>query len=424
MRRDPAGTPEPFVAIARLTIDRFRTPSPKPALMRALGRVTDRFVLPRVARVDAIHLPDGDVERLRAALAAPFVLCPNHPEYFTDWMLDKWLASRFAPRACCWADPAVVNGMGRFMSWLWLSNGLVAAVRGDELEKALTYSAQCLARGDGALIHPEGEVNWDNEALGILRAGALRIAERGAHVSGRTAHVAALTWFIRFREDATPGLQGELDYVESRLGVHAPRLAGPAQRLGLLYDTLIERQADAFNLEIGAREDGFARRFERGLAHAVERLAEAWPDNCPADLPTEPIAAARAWRSASRRVVHPDPEFRRQIGVLDRMLRLVPASVHEPTITQEQVSERLKRLRLDWLRGTLRDNITRFVPRAAAQRDVFVRVCEPLDVTPGADHSALLIALRDRMLAALALARQDGLDAFGPPVRYANPFLG
>ena len=123
-------------------------------------------------------------------------------------------------------------------------------------------------------------------------------------------------------------------------------------------------------------------------------------------------------------MANPDPEFRRQIGVLDRMLRLVPAAVNEPTVTQEQVSERLKRLRLDWLRGTMRDDVTRFVPRAAAQRDVFVRVCDPLEVTPGADHATLLVTLRERMLAALRRARQDGLDAFGPPVRYANPFLG
>lgn len=407
-----------------MPIDRFRTPHPRPALMRALGTVTDRVVLPRVARVDAIHLPDDDAERLRSALAAPFVLCPNHPEYFTDWMLDKWLTSRFAPHAACWADPQVVNGMGSFMSWLWLSNGLVAPVRGDELEKALTYSAQCLVRGRGALIHPEGEVNWDNEALGIMRAGAVRIAERGAELSGRSTHVAPLAWFIRFREDATPGLQRELDYVESRLGVHAPRLAGPAQRLGNLYDTLIERQAEAFGLDIGSRELGFAHRFERGLVHALQRLSEAWPEYRPAELPASPEAAARVWRSAARKVANPDPEFRRQIAVLDRMLRLVRASVREPTVTQEQVGERLKRLRLDWLRGTVRDNVTRFVPRAAAQRDVFIRVCEPLEVSPGADHGVVLTELRERIGAALRRARQDGLDAFGPPVRYANPFLG
>jgi Acyltransferase len=403
--------------------DRFRTPYPRPALMRVLGWVTDRLVLPRVARVLDIHVSDEDTTRLRAALAVPFVLCPNHPEYFTDWMLDKWLTGRFAPQAASWADPAVVNGMGRMMSWLWLSNGLVAAVRGEELEKALAYSGQCLARGDGALIHPEGEVNWDNESLGTMRAGAIRIAEHGAALAGRKAHVVPLTWFIRFREDATPGLQAELDYVESRLGVHAPRLAGPAQRLGFLYETLLEREAQVFGIELGPREDGFARRFEHGLAQALRRLWDAWPEYRPATLPATSEAAARAWRSAARKHADPAPEFRRQIVVLDKMLRLVPAAVGEPTVTQEQVSERIKRLRLDWLRGTTRDSVTRFVPRAAARRDVFVRVCEPLVVGAQSDHDQLLATLRERMLTALALARQDGLDALGPTVRYANPFL-
>jgi hypothetical protein len=309
------------------------------------------------------------------------------------------------------------------MRWLWLSNGLVAAVRGEELEKALTYSGRCLARGDGALIHPEGEVNWDNESLGTMRAGAVRIAEHGAELAGRPAHVVPLTWFMRFREDATPGLQLELDYVESRLGVHAPRLAGPAQRLGMLYETLLEREAEPFDIELGPRGDGFARRFDRGLSHALRRLWDAWPEYRPASLPSTSEAAARAWRSASRKLAGPAPEFRQLIVVLDKMLRLVPAAVGEPTVTQEQVSERIKRLRLDWLRGTARDSVTRFVPRASALRDVFVRVCDPLVVGAHADHEQLLAALRERMLTALALARQDGLDALGPPVRYANPFL-
>lgn len=391
--------------------------------MRALGWVTNRLVLPGIARVTKIHLADEEAARLRAALVAPFVLCPNHPEYFTDWMLDKWLTSRFAPQAASWAAPAVVNGMGRMMRWLWLSNGLVAAVRGSELEKALAYSGQCLARGHGALIHPEGEVNWDNESLGTMRAGAIRIAEHGAELAGRPAHVVPLTWFIRFREDATPGLQAELDYVESRLGVHAPRLAGPAQRLGFLYETLLEREAKNFGIELGRRDDGFTHRFDRGLTHALQRLAAAWPEYRPATLPSTSVAAARAWRSASRRLPKAAPEFRRQIVVLDKMLRLVPAAVGEPTMTQEQVSERIKRLRLDWLRGTARDSVTRFVPRAAALRDVFVRVCEPLVVGPQSDHDQLLATQRERMLTALALARKDGLDALGPPVRYANPFL-
>jgi hypothetical protein len=381
-------------------------------------------VLPYVARVRQIHLPTDDAARLREAVAAPFVLCPNHPEYFTDWMVDKWLTARFAPLAACWADPGVVNGMGRAMTWLWLSNGLVAAARGRELDKALGYSAECLARGHGALIHPEGEVNWDNESLGTMRAGAVRIAERGAALVGRPAHVAPLTWFLRFRRDATAGLHRELDYVESRLGARDTPDANPAERVGALYHTLIEREAHAFGIELGPREDGFTRRFELGLTHAVQRMPDLWPDYRPPELPAPPDAAVRAWRSAARRIADPPSEFRRQIDALDKMLHLLPSAAGEPTITQEQVAERIKRLRMDWLRGTRRDTVTRFVPRAVAPRDLFVRVCEPLVVEPGADHGPLLATLRERMAASLLLARRDGIDTLGPPVWYANPFLG
>lgn len=402
--------------------DRFHVPQPRPALMRVLGWVNDHFILPRIARVVDIHLPADDRARLHVACAAPFVLCPNHPEFFTDWMLDKWLTTRFAPNAASWADPTVVNGMGRAARWVWLANGLVAAVRGPELERALDYSGESLARGDGALIHPEGEVNWDNEAMGPLRAGAVRIAERANALAPRVAHVVPLAWFIRFREDATPGLQQELDYVERRLGVTAPRLAGPAQRLGTLYEHLLEREAKPYDIDLGPRSDGFASRFERGLAEAMQRLSTAWPEYRPPVLPAAPEAAARAWRSAARKLVDPSPDFRRHVTVVDKMLRLVPAGVHEPRLTQEQVSERVKRLRLDWLRGTLRDNVTRFVPRAAARRDVFIRVAEPVAIGAQASHDEALATMRERMLVALAAARKDALERLGPPVLYANPF--
>ena len=127
-------------------------------------------------------------------------------------MLDKWLTSRYAPLAACWAAPEIVNGMGALATKFWLANNLVAAVRGDGLDAALEYSADSLEAGCGGLIHLEGEVNWDNEALGRLKTGCVQIALRGANRAGRTALLVPVVWFIRFCDDATPGLTKELDY--------------------------------------------------------------------------------------------------------------------------------------------------------------------------------------------------------------------
>ncbi len=188
----------------------FHTPRQNRALIRALSWVNNVAVLPYVARVRAVRLPQEDTAALAAHLCAPAVICRNHPEFFTDWMLDKWLTSRYASLAACWAAPEIVNGMGALATRFWLANNLVAAVRGDGLDAALEYSAGSLAAGHGALIHPEGEVNWDNEALGRLKTGCVQIVRRGATRAGKSALIVPVAWFIRFGEDATSGLTNSI----------------------------------------------------------------------------------------------------------------------------------------------------------------------------------------------------------------------
>jgi hypothetical protein len=280
----------------------FHVPHPNPALIRALGWVNDHAILPRVARVQAVHVPAEDEARLRAAARQPFVLCPNHPEFFTDWMVDKWIMDRFAPRAIAWADPEVVNGMGAFGRWFWLSNGLVAAVKGPDLDKALAWSSEQVAAGAGALIHPEGEVNWDNEAPAALRPGAVRIALGAAPRVTGAVHLVPLAWFLRYATDATAGLHRELDYVAARLRIARPEGADPAARLGALFQALLEREAAPWELPLGERTQGFAARLAIGLRAALERLADAWPDLVPAALAGDDRARARAWRQHARRL--------------------------------------------------------------------------------------------------------------------------
>lgn len=404
--------------------DRFHVPSPSPTLMRWLGWVNDRMILPGVARVSAIRIPDEDAARLRSSLDAPFVLCPNHPEVFTDWMLDKWLCSRFAPRAAAWADAKVVNGMGRAARRFWLANGLVAAVHGDELERALAYSAQSLVRGDGALIHPEGGVNWDNEALGDLRSGALRIAVKASALSGRQAALVPVCWFLRFRRDASKGLGRELAYVEQRLGVPTPTRADAGERVGALYTHVLEREAREFDIEVGPRSDGFAARFDRGFAIALERLRETWSREASVDARDDRRETVRAWQAAARALPDPPAALQRHLLLLERMYRLLPAGIGNARWTQEQVAERVKRLRLDWLSGAPRDDVSRFIPHAVAPREVFVSAGEAVAVGPASGGDVSVLAeLRARMVDALERARRNADARLGGSIAYANPLL-
>jgi len=66
-----------------VSLNTFHAPRPSRRLIQLLGGVNDAIVLPHVARIRKIHLPEADAARLHIALKNPTVICPNHPEFFT-----------------------------------------------------------------------------------------------------------------------------------------------------------------------------------------------------------------------------------------------------------------------------------------------------------------------------------------------------
>ena len=78
----------------------YRDPRPSAAMIHALGPINRHFVLRGLLGLTDIDFTAADVERLRSAVnpgTAAF-LGPNHPEFFTDWMLDKEISRRVSPR--------------------------------------------------------------------------------------------------------------------------------------------------------------------------------------------------------------------------------------------------------------------------------------------------------------------------------------
>ena len=58
-------------------------------------------------------------------------IAPNHPEFFTDWMIDKEISARVSPLAAAWATHVVVNGIGWLAQKFWLANNLIAQIPGN-----------------------------------------------------------------------------------------------------------------------------------------------------------------------------------------------------------------------------------------------------------------------------------------------------
>jgi hypothetical protein len=427
-------------------LDTFVPPKPNRRLIHAMTAVNRVFILKGIplfrdlrpfraippfrglANVRHIDFPAQDEARLKAACGpgkATFI-APNHPEFFTDWMIDKEVIARVAPLAASWATHGVVNGMGRLMQKFWLANNLIAQIPGHGAP-ARAYSVAWALAGHGVLLHPEGAVGWHGGHVGPLLPGAVEMALE-ALATGRGANadfeawVAPVVWKLVFVEDVEERLVRECAYVERRLSIKddAAGLSLPL-RIHRIYDTLLARDAQRLGVSL-AGNLSFAER----QATVVEAYSRQLAQVLGADALMTTDELLRTARRRLRGGDGPGPETARDAKALaDRLARIGrvgPFAFAGETVTQEELAEHLKRIRNDYCAGSLRDTLNRLVPQPAGPRRAHIRVPEPIALHDffGSPEDALEL-LRGRMQAALDLIEAE-LSIAVTRRRYANPF--
>lgn len=422
----------------------FVAPRPNRALIRIMSAV-NRVVMLRgvpgfrdllpfnrlaglrgVANVRHIDFPATDQQRLKACCGegqATFIT-PNHPEFFTDWMIDKEIVSRVSPLAASWATHGVVNGLGRLMQKFWLANNLIAQIPGNS-EAAKAHSVDWALKGHGVLLHPEGGVGWHGNFVAPLLPGAIEMGlealERGrAADRDFRAWVAPVVWKLAFTGNVERALAKECAYVEKSLKIeHLSDCALP-ERVYRIYSTLLSRDEETCGLT-AAEGASFAVRQQRVLAELGRRLAEAIA--AAPDLELNDISRrARRWLREAKGEAEEQKRVRRLAETIQRIQRVGPWAFAGPTITQEEIAEHLKRIRNDYCKGSFRDTINRFVPQPAGPRRAHIRVPEPLALHAykGSADDALA-ELRSRMQDTLT-GILTGLEAAGGFISYPNPF--
>jgi len=430
-----APTPSAPTPVARRGFDRraYRDPRPSPALIHALGWVNRRVVLPHLARLRAFDLPRADLERLRAAVrpgTAAF-LGPNHPEFFTDWMIDKEISTRISPLMAHWASYEIVNA-GRAAQALWLRNNLIANVPGGA---GRDYSIRWALSGHGVLLHPEGTASWHGERVEPLLPGIVDLAWETCDRARRTGRatpvfIVPVVWRLHFRGDVSSGLSREMAHMERVLGLPAGTGAPVAGRFAALQANLLRRQWDALGLPagLGSVDLSGAGYFAaqqtalRAVAHGLESRGA----RVEHDLARIMHRARRDARAAAAR---PERERDRRLQLeLWRLEGFPPALYDRPTLTQEQIAENLKRIRSVFVTRGRGDALHNVVPVPVGPRVARVRVPEPIAV-----HDRFLAGgdagtARAQLLATLHARLQGALDALAveiaphvEPFRHTNP---
>ncbi len=405
---------------ARFDVRTYREPRPVPWLIRLLGPVNRTLMLRGALKLRAFDLPAEDLARLRTAVhpgTAAF-LGPNHPEFTTDWLIDKEISCLCAPLMAHWASYEIVNG-SPLSQRFWLANNLVANAPGGG---GKDYSVRWARAGHGVLLHPEGTATWQSERTSPLLPGIVDMAWEAAEqvrAAGerRPVFVVPLVWKLVFSADASEGLNREMALVERALGL--PRGgAGTGERFSALMRGTLAVRCRTLDLPEVPVDAPYFEAQAAAMSAIRARLTERH-----GEFDADMTRAQHRLRGAIRRRLKADGDEaaarrdRALVTELQRLHSFDPALYDRPSLTQEQVAENLKRVRSALVTRGWRNALHNLVPVAVAPRTVHVRVPTPLDVgrafASASDRGVDAAGAKAELLGELHASLQGALDALG-----------
>ena len=418
------------LAPLRATTREFVPPKPNRGLMWALGHVNRWMILRGYLRVQHLDLPRADRHRLQMAVnenTAAFI-APNHPEFGTDWMLDKELSMLVAPRMASWAAHAIVRSAPGF----WLRNNLIANNGG---AAATEYSVEWALKGHGVLLHPEGMVHWTADHIHRLFNGVAELAcEAARRANGRRVFIAPVVWKLRYDEDVSDALHEEMRFIERQLGLACGDGMRVANRFHALQDNLLAKQMKRFGYE-PAVSDFFARQemlrahlvadmlsrhdveASESIEHAIRRLGRA-------------VSTQRKSADSRSSTLDADVQI---VAEAERLGGFARDAYSTPRLSQEQIGESLKRIRGSLLRRGFANAMHNFLPRPYGNRTAHVRVPEPIAIdsmraSAGTEQEraayvhSLVDAAKMRMQQRLDVINAEIADLV-TPLSHPNPFV-
>jgi hypothetical protein len=362
-------------------------------VLRRIPLVRDLRLVRGYFRVRAIELPTADRRRLLGAVTRETVafLAPNHPEFATDWLIDKEISSIVAPRMASWADRGIVSLAPRF----WGMNNLVSNDGGAD---AREYSIEWALAGEGVLLHPEGTVRWTNDVVHPLFAGVAQLAIAAARRTVRPVFIVPLVWKYQFVRDVSEGLHREMAAIERGLDLTPMEGLPVAERFRVLQYSVLTKRSARFGFRAPLGMDFFERQdaFQNFL---LAQLAPYHTNELGEPLERQLARIMRHIRTTRRALRHDrsegaDVERRRLDDDLERAEEakrageLTRVLYGGETLTQEQIFECLKRTRVRLLRTGLRNRLAAMLPRPAGPRVVHVGVPEPIHVASVDAHES------------------------------------
>ena len=360
-------------------------------------------------KVNRINIHQDDEAILRAVTnpSHAFFFGPNHPEFTTDWLIDKYISVRFAPRMSSWAASSILRGP---LSSFWSANNLIG---NDGGEAAKDYSVQCALNGAGTLLHPEGTVRWRSDKIFDLLPGIVDMAVDAAQKCReqgieKKVFIVPLVWKIVYDEDVRTRLGAALSRLEHTLLLPRTESLSLGRRYITFHQNLLLQQMKKFSYQPETsppRLDDAERFFD----FLFEELSAKYE--------------VSGSKEEIHRLLHrlhkkaKEAKNRRDSDAIIELQRLAAYSrdtFEKEFFYQEEIAEGLQFIRQIFLTGGY-DSIRSMLPKPFGWRTVHLRVPSPLEISLlvnttedlSALRTSLLVELKERMDQALSILNEE-----------------
>jgi hypothetical protein len=404
----------------------FATPKPNKLLMQTLGPVNRYFILQGmpvlrsiplinaipgiqgVTKIAEIRIPAQDMAKLKEVVnpkTAAFI-GPNHPEFFTDWMIDKEISTWVAPQIASWAAQDIVNSDPVSQAF-WLRNNLIANVSGSG---GKDYSVNWALQGKAVLLHPEGTVRWTADKVHKLFPGIVTMAFEAAKHSldgdQRPVYMVPMVWKLQFKEDVSDGLHAEMAEIERKLGLPSENGQSAGDRFFNLQKNILAQRKQMFDLPDTLKNklvtnDNFFEHQEEIRDYILGYLENKYGKQ-HGDLSRRMYQLGKAIKAQKPGSQEETKKDRRMLDEAKRLTGFSADVYNTPKLTQEQIAESLKRIKQDPSfrrnrQGTLwerikpfllldklekfKDGLQKVIPVPVGPRVAHLRVAEPIELT-------------------------------------------
>lgn len=347
------------------------------------------------AKVLSIDFPESEIAKFRQFINPNTVafVGPNHPEFWTDWSLDKYFADLISPKMSHWAWYGTVNA-NPYAQGFWLRNNLISNAPNGK-EEAKRYAIDWAKKGYGNLLHPEGSVHWTANKVQTIFSGIIDLGVRASQElieAGDARPVFAIPMLSKyfFVEDVSSSLAAELRRIEQKLGFSSDKTAPLEVRFFALQRQILTDQIKSLGIRSAPSNitpQNFFNTQKLAQGELLDRLREIYGERAgdlsaqlrayekeikslrPADRTTQDEASRQRYKQEMKIVA----EIRR--------LDTFQADVYGTTsLSQEQIAESLKRIKRDLVNFTTMDGVRNVLPVAAGWRKVILRCGEPINI--------------------------------------------